>query len=190
MRPRSKTQEVSQISAAVAALRHGIGQTQAEFAKTMGVRLTSVARWETSQTPASEHIPRFKKLACQYGLSGLEDFFYAVGLGTSPGYRYFLSDSIKSDASFCQTTAEMLFAHPSMAAEFKERLANVAGASANLVHIAELLDPRYVEQPVRAKTRTAKKAAKVRATLAAKRAKILAAIHEDIKPPEGEPSAK
>jgi transcriptional regulator with XRE-family HTH domain len=74
MLPRARKSEPNPVSDAVRKLRECLGQTQQAFAHSLGVAITTVARWETTRPPKGKTLSNLNKLASennQWGLAGI-----------------------------------------------------------------------------------------------------------------------
>lgn len=72
-RPTSRTRD--EVSAAVAALRGALGETQQQFAARLGSGITTVARWETTRQPETGMLVRLMQLADAEGQPDLAGLF-------------------------------------------------------------------------------------------------------------------
>lgn len=90
MRPRSKSTKPSQLSVAVTELRKQLGQTQQQFAQTLDVTITTIARYETSRSPSGAVLIRLRGLALALGepAAHLEKIFFSALIDEFPWYRY------------------------------------------------------------------------------------------------------
>lgn len=71
MRPRTKQRELGELSQAVRKLREALGQTQQQFAHTLGTAITSIARYETGREPHGRPLARMAQVAADQGLEDL-----------------------------------------------------------------------------------------------------------------------
>jgi len=73
--PRARKSEPNPVSDAVRKLRECLGQTQQEFAHSLGVAITTVARWETTRPPKGKILAELERLATENHQSELVHVF-------------------------------------------------------------------------------------------------------------------
>lgn len=78
--PESDPPRKTPIQEAVINLRHALGLTQERFAAALGVGLVTVARWETSRTPAGTSLARLEVLAMHNRRPEFADIFHQAQL--------------------------------------------------------------------------------------------------------------
>ncbi len=92
MRPRTKSKEPSEVSRAVVALRTALGQTQQQFAQTLGTAITTIARYETDRSPRSNALAKLFSVAHHHKLDDLKRTFakaLAADIGVQEAFLNF-----------------------------------------------------------------------------------------------------
>lgn len=72
---RPRTSETNPASEAVRELREALGQTQQEFANSLKVAITTVARWETTRPPRGPALAKLVNLANENGFFHITEMF-------------------------------------------------------------------------------------------------------------------
>jgi transcriptional regulator with XRE-family HTH domain len=91
LRPRTKNNQVGELSQAVKKLREALGQTQQDFAQTLDAAITTIARYETGRAPKGGYLARLAEIASQNNLIELSEVFRGalieeLGSWDSTGY--------------------------------------------------------------------------------------------------------
>ncbi|MEK7993431.1 MAG: helix-turn-helix transcriptional regulator [Planctomycetota bacterium] len=141
MRPRTKSKETTKLSIAVRQLRRACGQTQREFAATLGVTPVTVARWETTRQPGGQVLVKLKNLASERGLGELEDVFFSAGLNEFAGYRLGLSTTLQHEAMQCIEMAIQMATDASIPPQFAPKVQAMLEVLQDIWDHAGLLNP-------------------------------------------------
>lgn len=160
MRPRTRKEQPSRLSNAVTRLRQALGQTQQQFAKTLGVGIATVARYETSRNPGGPALVRLRdftrfltgKVAdnrpdMQHELFDLDDIFYSALVNEFPLYRGGLALTLMGHTSECRQILGGILESQSTPAELHPKLQEVINILEEAHRQVSLFDPMKVTLP-------------------------------------------
>lgn len=145
MRPRSKTVKVSLLCTAIKDLREALGQTQQQFAQTLGTAVTTIARYETGRNPTGQILIRLKDLAREHKQENLDDVFYTALVQEFPSYRTALSVTIAS--RFIKSLLALEDIRIAVSRKLRPRLEEVMADLWEGHQEARLLDPVKIQVP-------------------------------------------
>jgi transcriptional regulator with XRE-family HTH domain len=152
MRPRTRTDEPSRLSGAVTRLRKALGQTQQQFAQTLGTAVTTIARYETSRNPSGTVLVRLKNLARAAGLEDLDNIFYSALLNEFPAYRVGLMSTLMVESGKCEDILFSMSQAPSTPVAARQGLNLALDHLREIDRLVKMLEPIGVTLPDGART--------------------------------------
>ena len=160
MRPRTRKEEPSRLSAAVTQLRQALGQTQQQFAQTLGTAVTSIARYETSRNPSGPILVRLKDLTrhlmgyvadnrpeLRRELCDLDDIFYSALVNEFPACRMGLVASLIGESAQCRDILLEMFLAGSTPADLRPKLQRALDHLQEVNRQIHILDPMSATLP-------------------------------------------
>ena len=160
MRPRTRKEPPSRLSAAVTQLRQALGQTQQQFAQTLGTAVTSIARYETSRNPSGPILVRLKDLTrhlmgyvaddrpeVRRKLCDLEDIFYSALVNEFPTYRLGLVSTLTGESAQCREILVEMLLSESTPLNLRPKLQEAVDHLHELNRQIHMLDPMSATLP-------------------------------------------